>query len=261
MRENRTKRILAEGGVALGFHLGFCGNPLVAGLLATAGFDFASVDLEHSRFSTETLANLIAALRYAGVTPIPRVQSCQAETFLSRPLDLGAQGVMVPRVETPEQVRFIVERCRYYPEGQRSVAGAADIDFDLDLGVDRFPQVNANTLVAIQVESATAIDRLDELLAVGGVDAVFHGPADLAQSLGKPGQVDDPEVQGYFARIIPVCERHGVAPGMTVGAPEAAAEWIDRGMRALVLGNDTMLLATQLRNSAERVREHLARHT
>jgi len=263
MRENRVKKALKEGKVVIGTMVSEVRSPGIAQMLATAGFDFMVIDLEHSGFSIQTMADLILGARAAGITSIVRVPSKKGHHLLSRPLDVGAQGLLVPQVETKEEVVEIIKATKYYPLGQRGMAlRRIHSDFVRKDALEITRSANEQTLIILQIESKKAIDGLDELLSVEGVDAALIGPNDLSQSLGIPGQTTHPKEIEYIGKMVNICKEHNVPSGIHLGSVEALKKWINEGMRLIMVSSDINMivetaarLVRELREVAKNIKE------
>src|SRR5258708_4525786 len=170
MRTNPVKRALAAGKAVFGSEISRLRSPEVARLYAAAGFDFAFIDMEHSAFGLETVADIVAMSRIAGIVPIVRVP--QAEyAFVARVLDQGAQGIIVPRVNDPQTVRDIVSWMRYPPLGIRGFADTAAQTDHRRLPAHEIIEANNNeTVCVIQIDRRHALANLDGILALPGVD-------------------------------------------------------------------------------------------
>jgi 2-keto-3-deoxy-L-rhamnonate aldolase RhmA len=242
MRKNTVKQALSEGKLQLGTGFGQLRSPEVAKILAAAGFHWAFIDTEHGGFDLETVQDICGASVLVGLSPIVRVADLQY-SLVARSLDCGAQGVIFPRVESPELLKRAVSWTKFPPLGIRGYGlGATQLEYEKAT----FPQViehmNANTLVVMQIETQRALDMREELLAVPGVDAVMVGPADLSISLGVPGQFDHPKMVGAIEAIRDTCVRRGITPGMQTRTPALAKFWKQRGMLFLGCNNDTGML-------------------
>lgn len=252
MRENKVKKALANGEVVIGTMISEVRGPGIITMLATAGYDFVYIDMEHSSYSIETVADMIAVSKAHDIVTIVRTPGL-SRLALSRPLDAGAEGLLIPQVETEEEVKQIVEYTKYYPLGERGMAlRRAHSNFAQVKTADYIKLANEETLIVIQIESERAINDLEKLVRVEGVDAAFIGPADLSQSYGIPGQTGDPRITAALERFIRVCNDHGVAPGIHVYDMESAKKWIDAGMRLIAYSNDiSMIVDTGSKYTAE----------
>ena len=229
-------------------------SPGIGVLFARAGFDYFFVDMEHGSFSMETVSDMILAARAAGIPLIVRPPSRKAHEYLSRPLDSGAAGLLVPQVQSVKEVKNIVRWCRYPPIGERGVALARQHTF-FEAGdtVQTVAQLNEEVLIALQIEHKQAIDNLEEILSVPGIDVAFVGPSDLSVSLGKPGQANDPVVTEAIQRVIDVCAEKGVIPGIHTGSVEKAEYWINRGMKMIGFKTDIKFILEICKDSVKKL--------
>jgi 2-dehydro-3-deoxyglucarate aldolase len=215
-----------------------------AEIVADAGFDWLFVDGEHGPIGT---SELVAILQAVGerVPCLVRVPAA-TEPAIKSALDAGATGIIVPQVNTADTAAAVVRYARYAPEGGRGVgiARAHGYGFRFD---EYMRSANEKTVVIVQAEHASAVEHIDEIVQVPGVDAVFLGPYDLSASLGKIGRFDDPEVRAAMDRITEACTRSGMALGCFGLTAEAASPFVDRGYRLIVAGVDTVMLGAAAR--------------
>src|SRR3954467_2945856 len=194
MRINIVKRALKEGKAQFGCNTSMLRSPEVPRILAAAGLHWSYLDSEHGGFDLETLQDLIRAANEAGLCPIVRVAELQYP-LVARALDCGAQGVLFPRVESPELLAQAISWTRFPPEGVRGFGlTAPHLEYENVSMPDVITHLNQNVLVVFQIETKTALDRIEDLLSVANIDAVMIGPADLSVSLGVPGQFDHPKM-------------------------------------------------------------------
>jgi 2-keto-3-deoxy-L-rhamnonate aldolase RhmA len=219
-----------------------CGAPSTPRYLKEAGWDYILIDTEHASFNIETVANLLHVSSAADLPTLVRVPET-TRSFLSRPLDAGAMGLMIPRVESRAQAEEIVRYTKFPPVGDRGVIlGTAHNAYR---GVDgkRFlRQANAEILLVMQIETLAGIEHLEEILSVPGLDVALIGPYDLSTSMGIPGEVNHPRMVRAIDLFLKGCKRHGVVPGNFVTTVEDGRTWLRRGMRFLIYGADFMLL-------------------
>jgi 2-keto-3-deoxy-L-rhamnonate aldolase RhmA len=236
---NHTKRQLAAGKLALGMGLRQARTVDIAGIGKTCGFDWLFIDMEHSSLDVDTAAQIANAALPVGITPIVRVPG-KEHHHASRLLDSGAQGIVVPHVDTVEEARRAVSYCKYPPIGHRSVMGAAPQFAFQNVPVGESTQiVNAETLVVVMLETPTAIDSADAIAAVPGLDVILIGTNDLCAEMGIPGQFADPRVEEAYRKVIAACRKHGVHPGMGgVYEPKLMEKFIGLGMRFILSGSD-----------------------
>lgn len=251
MRVNRTKQRLAEGHTVFGCGLSQLRSAEIPRLYAAAGLDWGFIDAEHGCFDLETVQDLVRTALLTPLTPIVRVADLQY-SLVARALDMGAEGIILPRVESPELLARAVSWARFPPQGVRGYGltspqtGYGDQSF-----TEVIEHTNQNVLVVLQIETRLALERSDELLSVPGVDAVLVGPSDLSISLGVPGQFEHPAMTEALDRVIDCCRRHGIHPGIQTRSVPFARAVRERGMRFIGCGNDLVLLWQRVREMAQ----------
>jgi 2-keto-3-deoxy-L-rhamnonate aldolase RhmA len=233
IKENAVKRTLRGGGIALGTMVSHVRTPSIAVMLKAAGFDFLFIDSEHGAFDVQTVQDIALVAREAGIVPIVRVPGLDY-TYLFRPLDAGAMGLLCPHVDTAEQAREVVRATKYAPLGERGMSlRNVHTSFMRGKGDEIVRRLNEETLLAVQVETATSVENIEKIVAVEGIDVVYVGPNDLSQTLGVPGQVHHPEVTKRIERVIAACRGTGVVPGLHTYDVESARGWLAKGIRML----------------------------
>lgn len=249
MRINHVKQALREGKIQLGTGFGQLRSPEIPRMLAASGFQWAFLDTEHGGFDLETVQDICRVSVMCGLAPIVRVADLQY-SLVTRALDCGAQGIIFPRVESPEILERAVSWTRFPPAGVRGYGlTSVQVDYEPLTFSQIIEHFNANTMVVLQIETRKALDAREELLAVPGIDAVMIGPADLSISLGVPGDFQHPKMVEAMEAVRDSCNRRGIAPGTQTRSPALARFWKDRGMRFLGCSNDTAMLyerATEL---------------
>jgi len=251
MRENPVKAALKAGKTVVGVGIGLASNPIVARIMANAGFDFLFIDTEHNQINSTTLISLVQMARAVGISPLIRPMDIQYH-LIATALDTGADGLIVPRVESREQAERLVSYCYFPPKGIRGCGSTAPLDYRREDWSVAIPWLNEHLLIVCQVESPQAIDNLDDILDVPGIDAVLVGPLDLSISLGVPGKVNDPKMVAAIDRVIAICRAHNMPSGIVGASPEALKPWWEKGMRFLSCGADSgMLLTTGMANVRE----------
>lgn len=243
---NRFKQGLAGDRVQYGLWVGLA-DPVAAEIAAGAGFDWLTIDQEHApNDARSTLAQLQAMAAYP-VEPI--VRPLQADRALvKQAMDLGARTVLVPMVDTPELAAEMAAAVRYPPTGTRGVASARAARWGRV--ADHWTQADEDACLVVQVESTTALDNLEAIAAVDGVDALFVGPSDLGAALGHLGAANHPEVRTAVCEAIGAIRAAGKAAGVLGASPELAREYADAGASFVGVGVDTLVLAratTELR--------------
>jgi 2-keto-3-deoxy-L-rhamnonate aldolase RhmA len=228
---------IQQGDVILGQMVLELFTPGIGHMLAACGLDFVIFDMEHGRCDLSLLAEMVAACRGSGIVPLVRVPDVTYAP-LSRALDVGARGVMVPRVESREQAEHIVSQLKYAPQGRRGVALGVAHDLYRAGNSDFFARTNEEISVILLLETEKAFQHLDEIISVPGVDVAWMGHYDLTVSMGIPAQFDHPRFLAAMDELVSVCRRYGVAPGFLPPSPESAVHWIDKGFRLISLGSD-----------------------
>lgn len=234
---NPVRDRLKRGEVVLGQMVLELFTPGIGPMLAACGMEFVIFDMEHGRCDIALLAEMIASCRGSGIVPMARVPD-RAYVPLSRVLDLGARGVMAPRVETREQAEDIVAQLKYAPQGRRGVALGIAHDLYQPDDADCLAKINDEITVILLLETETAFVNLESIVSVPGVDVAWMGHYDLTVSMGIPAQFEHPRFLQAMDDLVYVCQRHGVAPGFLPASPEAAAHWMRKGFRMLSLGSD-----------------------
>ena len=258
--KNRVKKALKEGRVVFGPMVSEIRSPGIAVLFAQAGFDLFFIDMEHSCFTSETVSDMILAARAAGISAIVRPTSRTSAEHLSRPLDSGADGLLVPQIQSREDVENVVRWCRYAPLGERGMAlSRQHTFFEGGRAEETMRQLNEEVLIILQIEHRDALERLPDLLSVPGIDAAFVGPGDLSASLGRPGQSDHPEVVEAIHRVIRESKKHGIIPGVHTDSVKTAQYWIGEGAQLIGFYTDIKLILEISRTHAKEVRNTIDR--
>lgn len=240
---NPARERLAKGELALGIGLRQARTVDIAALMATCGFDWLFIDLEHGTMPLDIAVQISCAALTAGITPLVRVPSRQY-SMATRALDGGALGIVMPHVDTAEEAKAIVDHLKYPPLGHRSVAGPqAYLGFRPVPVAEATRTMNAETLVVVMLETPQAIANADAIAAVPGVDVLLIGTNDLAMEMGIPGEFSHVEIARAYERVIAACRRHNKAPGMGgVYTEDLLAKYIGLGMRMILSGNDFSLI-------------------
>jgi 2-keto-3-deoxy-L-rhamnonate aldolase RhmA len=245
---NVTKERLAAGELALGVGLRQARTVDIAKAMTTAGFDWLFLDMEHGMAGLDVVAQISCAAQDAGITPIVRVPGFE-HYHIAKALDGGAQGVVVPHVDTAEMAARMSSHCRYPPRGHRSVTGTLpQVGFrSLPIG-ELTEAVDAATLLVVMIETEEAVANVEAIARVPGIDVLLVGTNDLCLDMGIPGQVGDDRVGAAFERIIAACRSGGKHAGFGgVGDPALMQRYIAMGMRMVLAGSDLTLLMAAAR--------------
>jgi 2-keto-3-deoxy-L-rhamnonate aldolase RhmA len=215
-------------------------NASVAEILADCGFDWLFLDGEHGPLEPADVQSLLQAIagKAACLVRVPEA----AEAPIKKMLDVGAEGIIVPQVNTPQQAADCVRFARYAPDGARGVGLARAHGYGRRFR-EYVAAANDRTAVVVQAEHIRAVENIEEIVQVPGVDAVLLGPYDLSASLGKMGQVDDPSVASAIDRVIAACRAANMPLGYFGVTASAVQPYIDRGCRLITAGVDTLLLS------------------
>ncbi len=213
---------------------------VVADALKDLGFDWVMIDTEHSPINGETLAAILAILSDSGPRPMVRVGDVD-QYRVKQALDAGAHGVLAPLVNSESDATDLVRFAKYPPDGVRGAAAAAASRYGLEL-TSYLRAANSQTVVGVQIETPSALERVDAIAAVDGVDLLFVGPQDLTLNLGRGVERTHPEVRAAMRSVVAACERHGKIPGTLVIDPEEKRAAVDLGFRFISLAADLRFL-------------------
>ena len=228
----QLRKRLREGDVVFGQMVLELFTSGIGPMLAASGMDFVLYDMEHGRCDITLLAQMVASCRGSDIVPMARVPDFGVRP-LSRVLDVGVRGVMVPRVETRAQAEEIVAQLKYAPLGRRGVALGVAHDLYQAGGAEFFAEANEETIVILLLETVKAFENLDDIVSVPGVDVAWMGHYDLTVSMGIPARFLE-----AMDLLVACCRHHNVAPGFLPATPESAAHWIRQGFRMISLGSD-----------------------
>ena len=226
-------------------------TPQVSEALAGVGFDWLWIDMEHAPLDLAMVQSLIVAAgpQCASVVRVP----ANDPVWLKRVLDLGPAGVIVPHVNSPEEARRAVSACRYPPRGSRSVGIGRAQRYGPGLA-DTLSNAHERLAIMLQIEHIDAVGKIDEILAVDGVDCAVVGPFDLSASLGRPGALGDPDVISAMKRVASACSSAGVPAGLFAGNSDFASKWRAEGFDVIAVEADVTLLSERAKSVLEALR-------
>jgi 4-hydroxy-2-oxoheptanedioate aldolase len=223
----------------------------------TAGFDALYIDLEHSAFSLETTGQISVMALEAGIPALVRVPARTPE-YISRVLDAGALGVIAPGIGSAAQAKEVVAAAKYPPLGSRGLStGLAHLGFRSVPAAQALPQLNAATLVVVQLESAAGLEAIEEIAAVEGVDMVLVGTNDFLADLGHPGEYDHPKVGEAYERALAAFRKRGkhVGVGGLGSRPDLVKRYVGLGARFVSGGTDLGFLLAACTERAAQIRK------
>jgi len=247
----RLRRSVAAGTPTLGTFVGTA-SPLTGEVCAAAGVDWLLLDLEHGAGGEEQVRDLVPAAAAYGVPTVVRVESAE-RIRIGRVLDLGAAGVMLPRLDRADEVAAALRHLRYPPAGDR---GVATYNRACRFGLDpaALHRSDDEILGVVQIESVAALDEVGKIAALDGVDVLFVGPRDLSHDLGVPGDLTAPSYLAALDEVRRAAREHGKACGLLVNDGTAAADRIAEGWTFVAIGSDSTLLAAAVTAHLSRAR-------
>lgn len=241
MRENRLRAIWQDGGAAVNGWL-HIPSSYAAELMARQGWDSLTLDLQHGPLDYGAVVPMLQAISTTAAVPLARVPWNEPGITMKL-LDAGCYGIIAPMINSRAEAEAFVGACRYPPRGYRSFGPNRAV---LYAGADYAQQADAQLIAMAMIETAAALDQLDEILSVPGLDAIYIGPSDLSQSLGYPPRVDvtEPRIVEAIDTIIAAARRHGVVAGIHTGSAEYALAMVEKGCQFVTVLSDARLLAS-----------------
>ncbi|MBM3734210.1 MAG: hypothetical protein FJW39_00345 [Acidobacteria bacterium] len=258
MKPNRLRRVVKEGRIPVGHMVWEFGTRGIAKILETADLDFVLIDMEHSEFDTERVADLVAWFKATDIAPFVRVPSSLYH-FMARVMDGGALGVMCANVESGQQAKLIVDSVKFPPMGKRGVGiGGAHTDYKNPDPVQYFEFANANSTVICQIESTKGLENLEDIAATPGVDILWVGHFDLTTSMGIPGQFSNPKAIEALELVANTARKYHKLAGIQPGSAEQAGAWIKMGYNVISWKADSALYGNALRAEIAALRQRTA---
>ena len=260
MNENAYRVRAERGEVQIGTWVTMIRTPAVLTLLQASGLDFARVDMEHSPFSMETVADMATLARALDFPLVVRPPEGNRE-WITQLLDAGVWNLHVPQVDTPEQAAAVASCCRYAPLGERGMYGfGPHTEYRTRPPGEHMTSANARVHVTVMLETKRAFDRLDEIASVPGIDALTLGPTDLAQNLGVLGTPAQRQVlDDYRRRVVEAARKHGKAVAMLTDSVEGVREMIALGASIINYSSDAAVLRGGYASIVEEIRRTAAR--
>jgi 2-keto-3-deoxy-L-rhamnonate aldolase RhmA len=247
------KRVLS-GECVYGTMIRQARDPGAPSIFAAAGYDFVFIDMEHGNYNMETVADLIRGAKSAGMATIIRVPRLET-FFISRVLDAGAEGIMVPMTSTKEQAEEIVRYSKYTPLGQRGFGNqTGQTDYRPLKTLDFMKEANEHTLIVAQIETREAIENVDSILSVEGIDVGLIGPNDLSISLGIPDQMGSEILTKAIDKVVEMAKKKGKATGIHIANIEALRKWRSKGMTVLAYSTDIGFMYNASKSSLEELK-------
>lgn len=232
---------IASGDTVIGPFMKTC-DPAFVEASGWAGMDFVILDMEHGPISIQSMQNNIRGAQVAGVLPVVRVPSITEEA-IGKALDIGAAAIEIPQISNAEDAQKAVKLAKFYPDGERGMCRfVRAANYSMAAKEEYFAKAN-ETMVIAQLEGTEAIQNMDEIFDVPGIDIVFIGPYDLSQSLGVPGQTTHPAVVEAMKKIIKSAKERGMAVGTFTDSAETMKMWMDAGVQYISYSVDVGIFA------------------
>lgn len=236
------KQTLREGGRVYGTMITASRNPRWGRTISEMGLDYVIVDTEHTARSWGELADLLQLLGALGVLSIVRIPIADSH-YVTMAMDAGAQGVLAPYCETVRQVKDVVGGAKWLPLKGKALERVLDFgEFPSDDTRIYLEKRNRNSVVLIGIESVAAVENLENILAVPGIDGIFVGPNDMSITMGIPNQYNHPDYEAMLRYIISVCEGHGVPVLIHHQNIQSSGKWIREGTRIILHSKDSAIL-------------------
>lgn len=248
----QLKKKIQAGETVIGCWLNL-GSPITAEIVGLSGFDWALIDVEHGAGNEKDVLSQLQALAHTPAAALVRIES-EARQRIHRILDMGAEGIMCPRVDTVEAAEAVASGLKYPPEGTRGIAKMVRATgFGKDFN-DYYANAKDNILGIVQIESKEALDHLDAIAAIDGIDVLFIGPADLTMALGIFGQFDHPLFLDAVKATVAAASKTGKATGILIFNPEEFKKYHAMGLRVIACGADGSFLVEAAKNTADKLK-------
>ena len=256
--KNIAKEKILNNELCLGVGLRQSRTVDIGKIMATSGYDWLFIDMEHNSMDIDIASQISVAAQDAGITPIVRVPDF-AHHHATRVLDCGAMGVVFPHVDNADIAKKLVSYCLYPPKGHRSMTGVLpQLDFKQQPIADVASIIKKNMLIVIMLESPEAIENVDSIAAVDGVDVILIGTNDLCMEMGIPGDYSNPKVKDAYTKVIEACKKNGKTPGMGgVYNEELMSVYIKMGMRFILSGSDLSFMMQSASQRSNKLRSFL----
>ena len=256
--KNFAKEKILNGELCLGVGLRQSRTVDIGKIMATSGYDWLFIDMEHNSMDVDIASQISVAAQDAGITPIVRVPDF-AHHHATRVLDCGAMGIVFPHVENADIAKKLVSYCLYPPKGHRSMTGVLpQLDFKQNAIAEVASIINENMLIVIMLESPEAIENVETIAAIDGVDVVLIGTNDLCMEMGIPGDYSNPKVKNAYIKVIEACKKYGKTPGMGgVYNEELMSEYIKMGMKFILSGSDLSFMMQSASQRSNKLRSFL----
>lgn len=253
---NTVKQKLSNSEAVLGTFFQM-GSTTAMECLGITGLDYTIIDTEHGPFDVESAMEFIRVAELKGITPFVRIKDITRPSILKM-LDAGAKGLIIPCVETVEQVRSIVEYGKYSPVGKRGFiyTRVAEYGYSDDASsIDKYMKIcNDNTMLIPQCETMGCLENIEEIVSIDGVDGIFVGPYDLSIAMGMPGQFDNPEFKNALSRVHAACRNSNKPIFIYTGSIDAAKSYFEEGYNGVAYNLDTAMYINAFKKAIEDIK-------
>ena len=255
MNGAELKATLKDGGRVFGTMISIARNPKWIPILDSVGLDYVVIDTEHNYRSRGELGDFLIMMNTSGVVPIVRIPIPDAH-YVTMAMDAGAQGILAPYCETVDQVREVVAAAKWRPLKGEAVDRIVESGEHVSDATKAYLEArNKNSIAIIGIESVAAVENLENMLQVPGIDGIFVGPNDMSISLGIPDQYDKPEYQQMVKKVIDMSEAHGIATLVHQQTPDLSTYWISQGARFVLHGTDRRALTEGFKSDFGQLRD------
>ena len=256
--KNIAKDKFLTGELSLGVGIRQSRTVDIGKIMAASDYDWLFIDMEHNSMGVDVASQISVAAQDAGITPIVRVPDF-AHHHATRVLDSGAMGIVFPHVDDADTARKLVSYCLYPPKGHRSMTGSLpQLNFEKLPIPDVATIINESMIVVIMLESPKAIDNVEEIASVSGVDVILIGTNDLCMEMGIPGDYSNSKIKEAYSKVISACKKYNKTPGMGgVYNEELMSEYINMGMRFILAGSDLSFMMTAAQQRSKNLRSFL----
>jgi 4-hydroxy-2-oxoheptanedioate aldolase len=238
------RKNLQQGKIVVGSEVNEVRSPAIAEVYAAAGLDFIVVDMEHTSFTISEASQIYRMARNCGIAPLVRIPAIEYEV-ICRNLDQGARGIVVPRITSAEEIHQVIEIMKYPPKGKRGLyPGGTAVGYCPTTPADFIRDQNDTTLLIVQIENQQAVQNLDSILSIPGIDVILIGPADLSLSIGHPCEFLRENVLSLMRKVIQRCRDYKIPSGVAYADPGLAKSWISEGVQFFWVNSDMNMLLT-----------------
>jgi 2-dehydro-3-deoxyglucarate aldolase/4-hydroxy-2-oxoheptanedioate aldolase len=252
---NRLKQNLANGKVCIGATITL-NSTVIAELMSHIGLDWLWFEMEHSALSEENVLQMLQATNGSEASMVVRVP-WNDKTMIKRVLDTGPDGIIIPLVNSAEEAQAAVLASKYPPLGERGAGLARAQAYGLHMS-EYLQSADDEVMVIAMIEHIKAVDNIEEILAVKGVDSIMIGGLDLSGSMGVLGQTDHPDVERAIQRVLSACKAAGVPPGIVTVTPEDANRRIEQGFTNLIIGIDVLYMVSAISSAIAQIKRPVA---